>query len=828
LFVNTNAGDLHINTSIYPQGYAIPIPGLTIDYDGNTRNATAPTIGADEIPCTAVIANISTQTNVLCNGDSNGQATVTAVGANGISYIWPSIGATTNTITGLSAGVYSCIASSLCGNRDTIVVTITQPAVLSASNVATNVLCNGATTGAINLTATGGTAAYAFNWGAGLTTEDLNGLSAGTYTVTVSDVNGCSTTSSATIAQPATALSASNVATDVLCNGVATGAIDLIATGGTGAYTYNWGAGVTTEDRNGLSAGTYTVTVSDANGCTTTSSAIITEPATTLSASNVVTNILCNGDLTGAIDLTATGGTGAYSFNWGGGVTTEDLNGLTAGNYSVTITDTNGCTTTSSVTISQPATALSASNSTVGATCIPNSGSATVTASGGTGAYSFVWSNSVTTANNPNLNAGAYNVTVTDANGCSTTSLANVADGCAGCNLIASNVFTNVLCNGESTGSIDLTPLAGTAPYTYNWGGGVTTQDLTGLAVGTYTVTVTDVNGCTTTSSAIITEPVTALSASNVVTNILCNGDLTGAINLTATGGTGAYTYDWGAGLTTEDLNGLSDGTYSVTITDANGCTTTSSATITEPATALSASSTSTNVSCNGSSNGTVTVNVNGGTAPYSFNWGGGVTTQNITGLVAGTYTVSITDANGCTALTSSTVGTDVSNISVSYTSTDITFNGGNDGTIDITVLGGTAPITYLWSNGATTEDLNGLTQGNYTVTITDGNGCVAIETVIISAPVAISLTAANSWNANIFPNPAEYQTMVAVELNAVSNVRIRLVNSLGQIIKTAEYTDVINVQHSLNIAELPAAIYMIEISANGITETLRLVITRK
>jgi hypothetical protein len=120
------------------------------------------------------------------------------------------------------------------------------------------------------------------------------------------------------------------------------------------------------------------------------------------------------------------------------------------------------------------------------------------------------------------------------------------------------------------------------------------------------------------------------------------------------------------------------------------------------------------------------------------------------------------------------------------------------------------------------------LTQGNYTVTITDGNGCVALETVTISAPVAISLTAAKSWNANIFPNPAEYQTMVSVELNAVSNVRIRLVNSLGQIIKTAEYTDVINIQHSLNIAELPAAIYMIEISANGITETLRLVITRK
>jgi hypothetical protein len=393
--------------------------------------------------------------------------------------------------------------------------------------------------------------------------------------------------------------------------------------------------------------------------------------------------------------------------------------------------------------------------------------------------------------------------------------------------LSASSTTTNVGCFGDATGAINLTAAGGTGAYSFNWGGAVITEDRNGLAAGTYTVTVTDANGCTTTSSATIAQPATALSASSTSTNVNCFGDATGAIDLTATGGTGAYSFNWGGAVITEDLNGLSAGTYTVTVTDANGCSTTSSAIITQPATALSASSTSTNVSCNGSSNGTISVTVSGGTTPYSFNWGGGVSTQNRTGLAAGSYTATVADANGCTSVISTTVGADTSNISVSFVSTDVTFNGGNDGTINITVSGGTAPFSYLWSNAATTEDLNGLTAGNYTVTITDGNGCTAIETITLSAPVAVSLTTANSWNANIFPNPAEYQTMVAVELSTISNVRIRLVNSLGQILQSAEYNDVMSVQHSLNIAELPAAIYMVEISANGISKTMRLVITR-
>ena len=186
------------------------------------------------------------------------------------------------------------------------------------------------------------------------------------------------------------------------------------------------------------------------------------------------------------------------------------------------------------------------------------------------------------------------------------------------------------------------------------------------------------------------------------------------------------------------------------------------------------------------------------------------------------------TDANGCVSSANATVASDAGNIAATSVSTDVTTNSGNDGTADITVSGGTAPISYLWSNGETTEDLSGLVAGNYSLTITDANGCVFVENVTINQPpVAIALTASN-WTANIFPNPADKQTMVAVELGTVANVRIRLVNSLGQIIQSAEYSDVMNVQHSLNVADLPAAMYMVEITADGVQKVQQLIITRK
>ena len=354
--------------------------------------------------------------------------------------------------------------------------------------------------------------------------------------------------------------------TDVSCNGGSNGQATVVPSGGIAPYSYSWAPiGGTAATATGLSAGNYTVTVTDNFGCQTTRTFTITQPATSVSGTTVVTNAACNGSSNGSINLTATGGTAPYTFNWGGGITTEDRTGLSAGTYTVTITDANGCTGTVNATVTQPATSVS-----------------------------------------------------------------------------GTTVVTNAACNGSSNGAINLTPTGGTAPYTFNWGGGITTEDRTGLSAGTYTVTITDANGCTGTVNATVTQPATSVSGTTVVTNAACNGSSNGSINLTATGGTAPYTFNWGGGITTEDRTGLSAGTYTVTITDANGCTGTVNATVTQP-TALSATISQTNVSCNGGSNGSASITVSGGTAPYTFNWGGGITTEDRTGLSAGTYTVTIT-----------------------------------------------------------------------------------------------------------------------------------------------------------------------------------------
>ncbi len=630
-------------------------------------------------------------------------------------------------------------------------MTITQPATsVSGTTVVTNVSCNGASNGAINLTPTGGTAPYTFNWGGGITTEDRTGLSAGTYTVTITDANGCTGTVNVTVTQPATVVSGTTVVTNVACNGSSNGSINLTPTGGTAPYTFNWGGGITTEDRTGLAAGTYTVTITDANGCTGTVNATVTQP-TALSATISQTNISCNGGSNGSASITVSGGTAPYTYSWSPtGGTAATATGLSAGIYTVTVTDANSCTTTRTVTITQP-TALSATISQTNVSCNGGSnGSASITVSGGTAPYTYSWSpTGGTGATATGLSAGTYTVTVTDANSCTTTRTVTITHPATA--VSGTTVVTNVACNGASNGSINLTPTGGTAPYTFNWDGGITTEDRTGLSAGTYTVTITDANGCTGTVNATLTQPATAVQEQTVVTNVACNGSSNGSINLTPTGGTAPYTFNWGGGITTEDRTGLSAGTYTVTITDANGCTGTVNATVTQPATSVSGTTVVTNVSCNGSSNGAINLTATGGTAPYTFNWGGGITTEDRTGLSAGTYTVTITDANGCTGTVNATV-TQPTALSATISQTNVSCNGGSNGSASITVSGGTAPYTYSWSpTGGTGATATGLSAGTYTVTVTDANSCSTTRTVTITQSAVVGAptgAAIQSFNA--------------------------------------------------------------------------------
>ena len=296
---------------------------------------------------------------------------------------------------------------------------------------------------------------------------------------------------------------------------------------------------------------------------------------------------------------------------------------------------------------------------------------------------------------------GTYTITITDANGCTAIDDDTVIEPTV---LLASiTVDNNVSCNGSSDGSLTASSSGGTMPYTYLWSNGATTASNTGLAAGTYTVTITDANGCTATDDDMVTEPV-ALSASVTVdNNVSCNGLSDGALTASGSGGTMPYTYLWSTGATTASITSISGGTYTVTITDANGCVATDDDTVMEPAFLFANVVVDTNVSCNGFSDGGLTASAIGGTMPYTYVWSTGATTAGITGLIAGTYTATITDANGCTDVDVGTITEPVVLAASVAVDNNVSCNGLNDGSLTASATGGTMTYTYAWSNGSTT-----------------------------------------------------------------------------------------------------------------------------
>jgi gliding motility-associated-like protein len=673
----------------------------------------------------------------------NGSASVSVSGGTApYTYSWAPSGGNAATATNLCAGTYTVTVTDACANVGTVAITVsTSGGGLTIGGTQTNVSCNGQCTGSANATVTGGTGPYTYSWApSGGNAATATGLCPGTYTVTVTDANGCTGNRTLTITQPP-ALTTTGTQTNVLCNGGLTGSASVTPSGGTAPYTYSWApSGGTGSTATGLGVGTYTVTVTDANGCTSTRTYSITQPPA-LTATQTQTNILCNGLCTGAASVIPSGGTAPYTYSWApSGGTASSTTGRCAGTYTVTITDANGCTTTRTFNITQPP-AITTTGTQTNVLCNGAlTGSASVTPSGGTAPYTYSWAPSGGTGSTATgLGSGTYTVTVTDATGCTTTRTYSITQPSA---IATTGAQTNVLCNGGLTGSASVTPSGGTAPYTYSWSpSGGTGSTATGLGVGTYTVTVTDANGCTTTRTYSITQP-PALTATASTTPATC-GNPNGSATAMPSGGVGPYTNSWApSGGTGSTATGLLSGTYTVTITDANGCTTTATATVTNTGSPTAAISASTNISCFGGSNGSATVSASGGAGPYSYAWtpsGGTGTTAS--GLIAGAYTVTVTDANGCTAQATVTL-TQPPAITTTGTQTNVLCNGALTGSASVTASGGTAPYTYSWApSGGTGSTATGLGAGTYTVTVTDANGCTSTRTYTITQPPALTAT---------------------------------------------------------------------------------------
>lgn len=773
LSVSGNAGTL---TYLWNNGATTQdITGLSaglhscVITDANGCVLSTPTYNLINESSTLLLANTQV-INEDCN-NSLGEINLTITGGTTpISYNW-STGASTEDITGLSAGTYSCIITddNGCEVQTGIINLFNTPGNLELeTDYITDEICNN-NQGAIYVTTTGGTTPIAYSWNNGSNSEDLINISAGSYSLTATDANGCVYIHNETVDNTSGTLQINNaVVINENCND-ASGSINIILSGGNSPFNYSWSNGAATEDILGLSAGNYSILVEDNNGCTVSNSYTIINNSGDLAVTYLGTAENCSNG-SGTIDITVSGGTSPYTYLWSSGATTEDITNLNGGNYSCTITDDLGCSiTTGNIFISNNPGNLSVNSSFTNENCSNADGSITLSVTGGQTPYNFTWSPNVSsTTSAVNLSAGTYLYTVADINGCQITDSV-IINNSPGTLAVSNASITNELCDNDA-GAIDITVTGGAMPIDYLWNTGATTEDLASLNQGTYSCTITDGNGCTiNTGNYTVSNASGTLTVDDVqVIDESCGNNL-GAINITIIGGQTPYTYLWNTGATTEDLlTGLSSGNYNCTITDNNGCEVQVNATVQNTSGSLYTSGdVLNNETCNGS-NGAININPQGGTGGYSFVWSNGAVTEDISGLSAGNYSVTISDGGGCSIVKHYTVVNNGSNFNITNTSITNEICGNNAGAINISVQGGDAPFSYAWSNGSWSQDLYNISSGNYSVTITDVNSCTTNGTFVVGENTGtLSIASVAITDENCGDNAGA----VDVTLNAVSTV---------------------------------------------------------
>ncbi len=643
-------------------------------------------------------------------------------------------------------------------------------------------------TGAISTTLGNGTAPFTYSWSNGATTANINNLAAGTYNVTVTDFNGCTGTYSGTVTVQ---LSVSlNPAIGIICSG-STFTTVASATGSTGPYSYAWSNGATGANFSVSPASTtsYTVTATSSTGATASNSITVNvsgNPTLLLTTTGNATQV-CPG---GTIGINAV--SNASNYVWSTGATTQSIT-VGAGQYCVTVTNNNGCTTTACSTIgtfSVPGLTIN------GSTDVCPGSTTSLTAAAGFNSYS--WSNGATTSS-ISIGAGTYSLTATTANGCTATQSATVNQF----NAFSVGLVAQSTSCGGTNGSVtaNVSP-AGT--YTYLWSNGATSAAINNLSGGIYSVTVTDANGCTQSGSETVgnTSTLSLLPGQQSTT---CVGSTDGAALVTVSGGTSPYTYTWSNGATGAAITGLAAGNYTVTVQDAQGCNSFASVDVLSPA-PIQGIQTISGPSCFGLSDGSWTLVVSGGTAPYTYDFGAGATTVNVfSNLAAGNYTCTVTDASACTATFQAEL-TQASEITLNATVID--GSGGNLGSISLNVTGGVAPYNYQWTNGSTSANQTDLVAGVYDVTVTDANGCTMSDSYTVEVLGSTSLLPAQYIK--LYPNPVAQYMNLELDPALGDKVQIQVLGVDGKLYLDENYLNTGLIQ--VNSALLPSGNYQLRI----------------
>ena len=831
-WTTTNGTILNGGTTLNPNVNAGGTYQLTVFNNDNGCTSTSDVV---VIATPEIGISLESSTNVNCFGNNNGAAAVQVSGGNGTySYEW-SNGETQASIENLTAGTYNVIVTDEDNCTAIYSVNIEEPTELSSNTSVSNETSYQGNNGSATAIPSGGSMGYTYVWSTGSTNATISNLAPGTYTVIITDANGCTTEKTVTVEEFICSISSDVSSINVSCNGAGDGQATASLTQGSGTPTFEWSNGETTNSVSNLGAGTFTVIVTDGDNCPSMQEVTITEPAAIITSIIDVVDVVCANATDGSATVDAEGGIGTLTYQWSTGAITATATDLSAGTYTATVTDGNFCSTTTSVEI--------ISNDSVD----PQAISQNITISLDANGLADISAMMVDNGSNDNCNISGLDIdktqfdcsnlgtnevmlTVTDGAGNtnSTMAIITVIDEIAPTITCIADVVSNS-CNGVTY----------SLPATEDNCGVPTIELISGLASGEafpegtteVTYKVTDASGNEATCSFTVTvENTMDIETMNDVMP-LCNGDSNGSLGALIGGGTAGYTYLWSDGQTNETAINLIAGTYTLLVTDATGCQLETITTLAEPD-VLSANYTISSPACFGAVNGTITAVADGGTEGYSFLWSDGQTTQTATNLIADEYTVLITDANGCELMSSELLLDQPDELILTLDNvTNSTSTTSNDGSAEVTIEGGVGGYTYEWVlNGniiSTDEDLTNAAPGDYSLTVTDDNGCVVVSNVITIEAITSVIDPSLDKHITMMPNPTDGMFLINLELPQVSDVQVRIYNITGKEILTSPKQSVFENQLEFNLSSFTNGVYIVKITIDDSVIAKRIVLQR-
>jgi gliding motility-associated-like protein len=770
------------NDTINNVGVGLYAVTLT-DQNGCTKQDSA-TVGSNP---KIVISTF--QDSVKCFGDATGRARARSTG--GLSpffYSW-SGGQLDSTAANVRAGLHRLTVTDALGCTDTASVTVLQPDSLRFDTLTSiPASCSNTASGSMRVVVSGGTKNYVYAWSPnGATTPSVSSVAAGNYSITVKDFNNCSKT------QPLAVLAAPPLVLDyfdeikVKCQGDATGGLSAKASGGAGGYSFRWNTTPvqTSDTAKNLRTGSYRVTITDRSNCQIVKDTTIGEPTKLVANITQYTNVKCRGEANGTATPSVFGGTGIfgnnrYLFQWSDPLSQNSLiaDSLAAGNYIVTVTDANGCTDTANVTITEPPTAVSSTTIQTRLACFgQNTGEGRVTASGGSGNYTYRWSNLQSTATASNLTRAKYFVTVTDINGCRNI---DSLDAFTHDSITADIALVQPTCYNTSTGNLTLTRVTGGAGngnlsnYFFRWSTNpvqTTAQATNVLGNRQYAVTITDNQNCSNVAYAFLNQP-SQISLSSVIKPVSCFGGNDGEAQINAFGTNNAFSFTWNDSRTqrTQRATQLTAGRYTVLVRDSAGCTKDTLVNVGQPPRLKMDAKSIVDNKCVGDSTATVDVTFSGGTPIYNYLWSNGANKPNLSKLRSGTYILTVSDANGC-KMNDTVVVKSPAAIDADVVTIPVKCFGDRNGVITVNAFGGTTP--YLYSlDGKTYNGISqivGLKSAAFDIFVKDANGCVWFTKENVGTPPKFIVEATADATINLgdkiqlFANPQNAQGKVTL-----------------------------------------------------------------